>query len=170
MRFETPFALMKRPKRSVVHSFSTRINSASLSSRTLALPMRFDEAVKGVQGVIQTATPFLIQVDDNERDLFQPAIEGTNTLLASVKKNVPEVRRVVVTSSFAAIINLGKGTWSGHVYTEADWNPLTYKEAAKKESPALRRTQLRRPWRRARPGILSSERSPHLTLPPSVHP
>lgn len=101
----------------------------------IGAPNAFDEASKGVQGVIHTATPFQIQVDDNERDLLRPAIEGTNNLLASVKKNAADVRRVVITSSFAAIIDITKGNRPGHVYTEADWNPLTYEEAAKKDTP-----------------------------------
>lgn len=101
----------------------------------IGAPHAFDEAAKGVRGVIHTATPFQIEVEDNERDLLQPAIEGTNNLLDAVKKNAPEVRRIVITSSFAAIIDLSKGTRPGHVYTEADWNPLTYEEAAKKETP-----------------------------------
>lgn len=59
----------------------------------IGAPNAFDESVKGVQ----TATPFQIQVDDNERYLFQPTTESTNTLLASTKKNAPEARHVVFT-------------------------------------------------------------------------
>jgi len=101
----------------------------------IGAPHAFDEAAKGVRGVIHTATPFQIEVENNERDLLIPAIEGTNNLLDAVKKNAPEVQRIVITSSFAAIIDLGKGTRPGHVYSEADWNPLTYEVAAKQETP-----------------------------------
>ena len=39
------------------------------------------------------------------------------------------MRRMVVTSSFAAINDAAKGFRPGYVYSERDWNPLTYEEA-----------------------------------------
>jgi nucleoside-diphosphate-sugar epimerase len=90
-----------------------------------------DEAVKGVDGVIHTASPFFTSgVKDNESELLRPAIHGTKGVLESIKKNNPNVKRVVITSSFASILNMEKGTWPEHTYTEEDWNPVTY-EAAK---------------------------------------
>lgn len=44
------------------------------------------------------------------------------------------MKRVVLTSSFAAIIDLGKGARPGYTYTEEDWNPVTYEQAAKKDA------------------------------------
>ncbi|KAJ9221648.1 hypothetical protein DTO027B5_6369 [Paecilomyces variotii] len=101
----------------------------------MAVPDAFDEAVKGVEGIIHTATPFQIQVEDNERDLLRPAIDGTVNILRSAKKFAPQVRRVVIISSFAAIGDFSKGNRPGYTYTEADWNPMSYEEAAKKETP-----------------------------------
>lgn len=101
----------------------------------MGVPNAFDNAVKGVDGVIHTATPFQVEVDDNERDLLRPAIDGTVNILQSVKKYAPQVNRVVITSSFAAIADLSKGNRPGHTYTEADWNPATYEEAAKPTTP-----------------------------------
>jgi len=98
--------------------------------KDITQPGAFDEAVKDVDGVIHTASPFVMNVEDNERDLLEPAIKGTNGILESVQKNNPKVKRVVITSSFAAILNMEKGRWPEHTYTEADWNPVTY-EAAK---------------------------------------
>jgi nucleoside-diphosphate-sugar epimerase len=43
------------------------------------------------------------------------------------------VKRVVITSSFAAIINPSKGNWPGHEYSEEDFNPMTQQDAL--ESP-----------------------------------
>jgi nucleoside-diphosphate-sugar epimerase len=34
------------------------------------------------------------------------------------------VKRIVITSSFAAVIDTSKGLRPGYTYTEADWNPL----------------------------------------------
>ena len=101
----------------------------------VAKPGCFDEVVKGVDGVIHTATAFQLQVEDNERDLLRPAIQGTRNILEAIEKYAPQVKRVVLTSSFASMLDLSKGTWPGHVYTEKDWCPLTYEGAAKKDTP-----------------------------------
>lgn len=89
----------------------------------------FDEAVKGVAGVVHTASPFVTEVENNERDLLHPAIEGTKSVLASVAKHAPQVERVVITSSFASIMDPKQGSRPGYIYSEKDWNPTTYEEA-----------------------------------------
>ncbi|KAF7134161.1 hypothetical protein CNMCM5793_005840 [Aspergillus hiratsukae] len=95
----------------------------------IATPGAFDEAVKGVRGVIHTASPFVLDVTDNERELLQPAIQGTLNVVKAVAEHNPNVRRIVVTSSFAAIVDLDQGFRPGYKYTEQDWNPCTYKTA-----------------------------------------
>ena len=89
----------------------------------------FDEAVKGVDGVIHTASPFTLQVEDNERDLLEPAVKGTTSILQAVEKYAPQVKRIVITSSFAAINDLTRGVRPGYTYSEKDWNPVTYEQA-----------------------------------------
>ena len=89
----------------------------------------FDEAVRGVDGVIHTASPFVTQVENNERDLLDPAIKGTTSILQAVQKYAPQVTRIVITSSFAAIIDASQGTRPGYTYSEQDWNPVTYEQA-----------------------------------------
>lgn len=86
----------------------------------------FDEAVKGVDGVVHTASPFVLSGVQQEKGLLIPAIEGTKSILLSISAHAPQVKRVVVTSSFAAILNIHKGHWPEHTYTEEDWNPETY--------------------------------------------
>ncbi|KAH8426572.1 SDR family oxidoreductase [Aspergillus melleus] len=97
--------------------------------KDIAEPGAFNEAVKGVQGIIHTASPFQFAIEDQERDLLLPAIRGTSELLEAAHRYAPEVRRIVITSSFAAMINLSKSSWPEHTYTEADWNPVTYEQA-----------------------------------------
>ena len=80
--------------------------------------------------VIHTASSFQMSVQDNERDLLKPAIYGTTEFLTRHLQTQPSVERIVITSSFASIVNMEKGNWPGHTYTEADWNPATF-EAAK---------------------------------------
>lgn len=103
----------------------------------VASPGAFDTAVKGVHGVIHTAAPFQVfGVEDNERDLLKPAIDGTLNILKSVHEFAPQVKRVVLTSSFAAMADPSKGKWTGHVYSELDWNPTPYEAAAAEGAPA----------------------------------
>jgi nucleoside-diphosphate-sugar epimerase len=61
--------------------------------------------------------------------MLVPAIKGTVGVLESVTKKAPRVERVVITSSFAAMVDFTKGNWPGHVYTEADWNHTTFEYA-----------------------------------------
>lgn len=92
-------------------------------------PGAYDDAVEGVDGVVHMASPFTFNVTDNDTDLIIPAINGTLRVLESVVKHAPQVRRVVVTSSFAAIIDFSKGMAPGHVYDESQWNDMTYEQA-----------------------------------------
>lgn len=47
---------------------------------------------------------------------LDPAIVGTTGLLKAVKQNAPTVKRVVITSSFAAIVDAARGAGVGHTY------------------------------------------------------
>lgn len=76
--------------------------------------------------VLHTASPFHFNVQDPVKDFLDPAIKGTTGILSSIKKYAPSVKRVVVTSSFAAIINKNKHK---EVYDETVWNPVTWEEA-----------------------------------------
>lgn len=98
----------------------------------IAQPDAFSEAVKSdppFEAVIHTASPFHYNVTDVQKQLLDPAIIGTTGILKSIKKSAPTVKRVVITSSFAAIMDSPKGTWPGHIYSEKDWNPISPKEA-----------------------------------------
>ena len=70
-----------------------------------------------------------MQVENNERDLLDPAIKGTTSILGAVKAHAPQVKRIVITSSFAAIVDPTQGTRPGYTYSEKDWNPVTYDQA-----------------------------------------
>lgn len=61
----------------------------------------FDEAVRGADYVFHTASPFIREVVDAQRDLVDPAVKGTLNVLASVAKSKATVKRVALTSSFA---------------------------------------------------------------------
>lgn len=88
----------------------------------------FDEAVRGVDGVVHMASPFTYKISDNERDLIIPAVKGAEGILQSTHRHAPGVKRVVLTSSFAAINNFFEGLRPGHIYDETQWNPITYQQ------------------------------------------
>ncbi|RMZ92521.1 hypothetical protein DV736_g216, partial [Chaetothyriales sp. CBS 134916] len=98
----------------------------------------FDKAVISdppFEAVLHTASPFHFKVTDPKKDLLDPAILGTTGILKSIKKSAPTVTRVVITSSFAAIINSANHS---PTYNEADWNPVKLEEASNDASTAYR--------------------------------
>ncbi|KAF8854346.1 NAD(P)-binding protein [Acephala macrosclerotiorum] len=97
-------------------------------------PSAYKEAVRGVSGIIHSASPFVLTPKDVKTELLDPAINGTkNVLEAAAEFGGTELKRVVITSSFASILDLSKGYRPGYVYTEKDWNPATFDEAAKSD-------------------------------------
>jgi len=98
-------------------------------------PGAFDEAVKGVTGIMHTASPFVLSPKNNEKELLEPAVNITLGVLESAVVHGSTVTRVVLTSSFASILDLGQGYRPGYTYTEADWNPISYAEASVADGP-----------------------------------
>lgn len=96
----------------------------SLHEASLDDPAAFREPSNGVDYAIHSASPFMMTgFSDPERDLVRPALEGTRNVLLAASES-PLVRRVVVTSSVAAIYGdaseaRGRG---GRPFTEEDWN------------------------------------------------
>lgn len=84
----------------------------------LMKPGSFDAAVAGCEYVMHTASPYVLDAKDPQRDLVDPAVLGTRGVLESCKR-AGTVKRVVLTSSMAAITDEPD---SDHVLTEADWN------------------------------------------------
>jgi dihydroflavonol-4-reductase len=70
-----------------------------------------------VDAIMHMASPYVMHVKDAQRDLVDPAVEGTLSMLRAAAKN-SRVKRVVLTSSMAAITDEP----DGRVLTEADWN------------------------------------------------
>jgi nucleoside-diphosphate-sugar epimerase len=104
----------------------------------IARPGAFDEAIvtdPPFDAVVHTASPFHYNITDVKLDLLDPAILGTTGMLRSIKRFAPTVRRVVITSSFAAMV-----VPDAHpdVYDETAWNPVTAEEAEKDAVTAYR--------------------------------
>jgi dihydroflavonol-4-reductase len=78
----------------------------------------FDAAVKDCDYVLHVASPYEIDVVDAQRDLVDPAVQGTRNVLEACKKSAM-LKKVVITSSVSAITD---EPINGKVYTEDDWN------------------------------------------------
>ncbi|KAI8960254.1 ketoreductase [Daldinia sp. FL1419] len=76
--------------------------------------------------VIHTASPYHLSVQDAIKDFIDPAINGTIGILESIATYAPTVRRVVITSSSAAMINPLN---HAKVYDETCWAPWTLNDA-----------------------------------------
>ncbi len=50
-------------------------------------------------------------------------------MLKAARAYSPAIKRIVITSSFAAVLDYSTGTRPGYVYSEKDWNPMTTDEA-----------------------------------------
>ncbi|KZT55577.1 NAD(P)-binding protein [Calocera cornea HHB12733] len=102
----------------------------------ISAPNAFDEAVKGVDHVLHVAAPFHYASQDLDKDMLEPSLLGTlNALKAAVKE--PRVKRVVITSSFAAILDVLQGYRPGYTYDDKDWNSLTWEQVKQIGDPGL---------------------------------
>ncbi|KAJ1303085.1 hypothetical protein OPQ81_011286 [Rhizoctonia solani] len=91
-------------------------------------PGAFDEAVKGVEAVVHTASPD--PTVEDIQDVIIPALNGTLELIGSINKYGSEVKRMVYTSSGSAITNPTKP--AGTVFTDDDWNTWSVKQVEEK--------------------------------------
>lgn len=79
--------------------------------------------------------PSLSPTADPKKDLIDPAVIGTTGVLKAIARSAPSVRRVVVTSSFAAILDAARLSDPATTFSEASWNPVTIDDIH--ESPAV---------------------------------
>ncbi|MCX6398800.1 MAG: NAD-dependent epimerase/dehydratase family protein [Propionibacteriales bacterium] len=122
----------------------------------------FTPAMDGVELVIHTASPFLLgKVKDQQKQLVDPALEGTRNVLASVNAT-DSVKRVVLTSSVVALHG-DNADVKGRPVTEADWNttsslthqPYPYsKTVAEKDAWAIAEAQSRWDLVTIHPGLV----------------
>lgn len=84
----------------------------------------YDGLLNEVKGVIHSASPYTFAIGDLQRDLIDPAVKGTNVLLDAVLQT-SSIQRVVITSSFAAVIDSAGGSRAGFTYTGTSSRFLT---------------------------------------------
>lgn len=102
---------------------STSTGSLKFFQGDLTDPGSFAEGMKGCSIVFHTASPFAMKVDDPQKDLVDPAVQGTRNVLNQATKT-PSVKRVVVTSSIGAIITDASDSSKApnQTVTEDVWN------------------------------------------------
>ncbi|KZV61697.1 D-lactaldehyde dehydrogenase [Peniophora sp. CONT] len=85
----------------------------------ITAPGAFDEAVKSIDVVAHTASPFHMHADD-PAEIIDPAVKGTVSILKSILAHGKDVKRVVLISSIVAVWTMivDKPT----TFTEKDWN------------------------------------------------
>ena len=125
----------------------------------------FDAAMQGCELVMHTASPFVIMgIKDPQRELVDPAVQGTRNVLEAVNR-CESVKRVVLTSSVVGIYGDAvdmQQTASG-VFTEEHWNttssvnhqPYNYsKVAAEKVAWDIAKAQSRWDLLTINPGLV----------------
>ncbi|SHJ30170.1 3-beta hydroxysteroid dehydrogenase/isomerase family protein [Shimia gijangensis] len=104
----------------------------------------YDEAMQGCAVVFHTASPFTINVKDAQKELIDPAVNGTRNVLTQARKT-DSVKRIVLTSSCAAIYTdasdcakAPNGTLTEDIWnttSSLDYQPYSYsKTLAEKEA------------------------------------
>jgi dihydroflavonol-4-reductase len=78
----------------------------------------WDEAMAGAAALLHTASPFPLATPRDPGDLIRPAVEGTRRALSAAAE--AGVRRVILTSSLAAILGGGDPARTTP-FTETDW-------------------------------------------------
>ncbi|MFT4739145.1 MAG: nucleoside-diphosphate-sugar epimerase [Cyclobacteriaceae bacterium] len=113
----------------------------------------YTEAMDGCELVFHTASPFITDVKDPQKDLIDPAVKGTQNILETANK-VSSVKRVVVTSSCAAIygdaidtVNAPNGILTEDVWNTSsslDYQPYSYsKTLAEQKAWDMQKQQAR---------------------------
>lgn len=96
----------------------------------------FDEALKKhpeISIFLHTASPFRFDVKSVEQELLIPAVEGTRNALWAAKEFGSHIRKVVITSSFAAMMTMESSYDKNFKVDETSWNPVSWDQA--KENP-----------------------------------
>ena len=105
------------------------LDSSNLDSRLTFVELDlekdsgWDSALKGIDVLMHTASPFPLSSPKDENDLIRPAVEGTLRALRAAK--IVGVNRVILTSSVAAIY--GRELPSGALtYDETMWTDVEH--------------------------------------------
>jgi uncharacterized protein YbjT (DUF2867 family) len=94
------------------------VEALELSAGDLERQGSFDEALRGCDLVVHTASAVTLAAKDPQREIVDVAVNGAKNVLSAAVR--AKVSRVVLTSSVAAVA--GEDRPLCHLFTEADWN------------------------------------------------
>ncbi|KAI5969952.1 GRP1 [Candida margitis] len=92
----------------------------------------FDESLKqhnDVSYILHTASPFTYTTTHPEQDLIIPAIQGTRNILNAADTYAKQLKRLVITSSDAAIYSNVDERNNKLAFNEQSWNNIKYQDA-----------------------------------------
>jgi nucleoside-diphosphate-sugar epimerase len=152
-----------RPLKRLQTQFPGRLH---IFEANLLSPGSFGPAVHGCNLVFHVAASFLLpeQIRDKQRDLIEPAINGTRNVLDTVNRT-PSVNRVIMTSTIGAMFGdyIDVRQMKGEILTEEYFNssstPESYpyhysKVEAEKEAWRITRGQSRWSFVSINPGLI----------------
>ncbi|KAF4833652.1 Ketoreductase azaE [Colletotrichum tropicale] len=108
----------------------------------IAAPGAFDAALVSdppFDLVLHTASPFNFRAGKSNKDFIDPAVKGTTEILHGVLRKGKSVKRVVITSSMAAVIDGAAPpvTSPPKIYSERDWFKISRHEAETTDNPVI---------------------------------
>jgi dihydroflavonol-4-reductase len=109
---------LKKPDVDVLRRLPGASERLELVEADLTRAGSFDGPASGCATVLHTASPYTLDARDPQRDLVDPAVNGTIDVLTAAAR-AGTVTRVVLTSSMAAITDEPD---RNRTLTEADWN------------------------------------------------
>ncbi len=89
----------------------------ALFQANLLEPGSLDATLDGCDALIHTAAAVMLAARDPQKQIIDVAVKGTQNVLDSVART-PSVKRIVMTSSIAAVISYDQ---QDKTYTEDDW-------------------------------------------------
>ena len=99
-------------------------------SKLDAFDQAFREYGPQIKYVIHTASPVTFQLNDIEKDMLIPAVNGTKSILESIRKYCSNgIENFVMTSSIAALSTANEALDSKITVNEQSWNSYTWESA-----------------------------------------
>jgi len=113
---------VRNPKDEKKVEFLKKINpNIQLFEADLLKKGSFDEAAKGSDYILHVASPFFLNPKNPQTELVDPAVNGTIEVLEAAKRS-GTVKRVVITSSVAAVCSNPDDNGPDYIFSEKDWN------------------------------------------------
>jgi dihydroflavonol-4-reductase len=112
--------------RHVIGQHTSNIDKLSFAEADISDDSAWNKLMNGIDYVIHTASPFPRELPKHEDDLIIPAKQGVLNILKAASAN--GVKRVVLTSSSAAIVYGKEKAQRSGLYNENDWTDPTNKK------------------------------------------